>query len=85
MQKNQLNNQVARFLLTFFLGFLGSIIINHSILKPIGWKSRSYAYFFLGILTGGIYSLVATIFNLVFQEDLENNIGYFRDMEEVVE
>ena len=69
----------ARFLLTFFLGFIGSIIINHTSLKPNGWKSRSYAYFFLGIVTLGIYALVACVFNLVFNENQESNIGYFKD------
>ena len=28
------NNKLVRFLLTFFLGFIGSIIINHSSLSP---------------------------------------------------
>ncbi len=71
--------QAARFLLTFFLGFLGSFIINHTTLKPNGWKSRTCAYFFLGCLTLGIYSLVASICNLTFKEDKGSNIGYFKD------
>ena len=47
------NNNLVRFLLTFFLGFIGSIIINHTTLKPEGYKSRTLAYFFLSIITSG--------------------------------
>ena len=73
------NNNLVRFLLTFFLGFIGSFIINHTTLKPEGWKSRTLAYFFLGIITLGIYELVASICNLVFDASKESNIGYFKD------
>ena len=73
------NNNLVRFLLTFFLGFIGSIIINHTSLKPTGWTSRTLAYFFLGIITFGIYELVASICNLVFDESKPSNIGYFKD------
>ncbi len=73
------NNNVARFLLTFFLGFIGSIIINHTSLKPEGYTSRSLAYFFLSIITFGIYGLVAAICNLVFDPNKEKNIGYIKD------
>ncbi len=73
------NNNLVRFLLTFFLGFIGSIIINHSSLKPDGYTSRSKAYFFLSIVTLGIYSLVASICNLIFDPAKTNNIGYFKD------
>ena len=69
----------ARFLLTFFLGFIGSIIINHSSLKPAGYTSRTYAYLFLGILTCGIYSLVASICNFSFDPEKPRNIGYKKD------
>ena len=73
------NNNLARFLLTLFLGFLGSFIINHTSLKPNGWKSRTCAYFFFAILTFGIYPLVASICNLTFKEGSGSNIGYFKD------
>ena len=73
------NNNVVRFLLTFFLGFIGSFIINHSSLKPEGWKSRTCAYFFLGLITCGIYEIVAAICNLSFDSSKESNIGYFKD------
>ena len=69
----------ARFLLTFFLGFLGSFIINHSSMKPDGWKSRTCAYFFLPLLTFGIYGLVASICNLRFNPSAKRNIGYHVD------
>lgn len=54
------NNKIVRFLLTFFLGWIGSLIINYTSLKPEGFKSRTLAYFFLGIITFGIYDLVAS-------------------------
>ena len=72
-------NNVIRFALTFFLGWIGSLIINHTNLKPEGWRSRTLAYFFLTIITWGIYGLVASICNLFFDPASENNIGYFRD------
>ena len=73
------NKNVARFLLTFFLGFIGSIIINHTSLKPEGFKSRSWAYFLLTYLTFGIYPLVASICNLTFDPKKEKNIGYIKE------
>ena len=72
------NNKVVRFLLTFFLGWIGSLIINHTSLKPEGFKSRTLAYLFLGCITCGIYSLVASICNLTFDPAKEKNIGYFK-------
>lgn len=74
-----MNNNVARFLLTFLLGWIGSIIINHTSLKPEGYTSRTLAYFFLTIITFGIYALVASICNLVFDPNKERNIGYKKD------
>ena len=74
-----MNNKVARFLLTFFLGWIGSIIINHTSLKPEGYKSRTLAYLFLGIITMGIYDLVASICNFSFDPNKERNIGYFKE------
>ena len=68
-----------RFLLTFLLGFLGSFIINHTGLKRDGYKSRTCAYFFLGILTFGIYNIVASVYNFAYDENSSSNIGYFRD------
>ena len=72
------NNNLARFLLTFFLGWIGSIIINHTNLKPEGYTSRSLAYFFLPMITFGIYGLVASICNLTFDPTKPKNIGYFK-------
>ena len=37
---------LVRFLLTFFLGWIGSIVINHTGCKPEGYTSRTLAYFF---------------------------------------
>lgn len=69
----------VRFLLTFFLGFIGSFIINHTNLKPAGWKSRTCAYFFLPFVTFGIYHLVASICNFSFNANQGSNVGYFKD------
>ena len=68
--------KVVRFLLTFFLGWIGSLIINHSSLKPEGFVSRTGAYIFLTMITFGIYALVASICNLSFDPAKERNIGY---------
>ena len=73
------NNNLVRFLLTFFLGWIGSIIINHTSLKPAGYTSRTGAYFWLSIVTFGIYGLVASICNLTFDPAKEKNIGYKKD------
>ena len=73
------NKNITRFLLTFLLGWIGSLIINHTSLKPDGYTSRSLAYFFLSYITFGIYGLVASICNLVFDPTKERNIGYKKD------
>ena len=73
------NNKLVRFLLTFFLGWIGSLIINHTSLKPEGYTSRTLAYLLLGYITMGIYTLVASICNLVFDPAKEKNIGYKKD------
>lgn len=74
-----MDNNLARFLLTFFLGWIGSVIINHTSLKPDGYTSRSLAYFFLTMVTCGIYGLVAAICNLTFDPEKGTNIGYKKD------
>jgi hypothetical protein len=73
------NNNLVRFLLTFFLGFIGSFIINNSNLKPQGFRSRTLAYFFLSLITFGIYGLVASILNLSFDPSKTSNIGYIKE------
>lgn len=73
------NNTLVRFLLTFFLGPIGSFIINHSSFKPEGYSSRTLEYLVFGILTCGIYALVASICNLTFDPAKESNIGYKKD------
>ncbi len=70
---------VVRFLLTFFLGWIGSLVINYTSLKPEGFKSRTLAYIFLSMITFGIYGLVASICNLFFDPAKEKNIGYKKD------
>ena len=77
---NKMNNDnLVRFLLTFFLGWIGSLIINHTSLKPAGYTSRTLAYIFLTIITFGIYAVVASICNLFFDPNKERNIGYKKD------
>ena len=71
--------KLIRFLLTFFLGWIGSLIINHSSLKPDGWTSRTWLYLILGTITMGIYGVVASIFNLLFDPAKPSNIGYKKD------
>jgi hypothetical protein len=73
------NNKLVRFLLTFFLGAIGSFVINHSSLKPDGFRSRTLAYIFLSLITFGIYGFVAAIFNLSFDASKPNNIGYIKE------
>lgn len=68
--------KLIRFLLTFFLGWIGSLIINHTSLKPEGYTSRTWAYFIFAYLTAGIYPLVASICNLIFDPAKPRNIGY---------
>lgn len=68
-----------RFILTFCLGFIGSFIINHTNLKPDGWKSRTLAYLFLTPITFGIYGLVAALCNFTFNANQSSNIGYFKE------
>ena len=76
------NDNLTRFLLTFFLGWIGSLIINNSTLKPEGYRSRTLAYFFLPALTFGIYGIVASISNLSFNPTKPSNIGYFKETSE---
>ena len=73
------NKNLVRFLLTFFLGWIGSFVINHTELKPEGYTCRTAAYFFLSIITFGIYALVASICNLTFDPAKSSNIGYAKD------
>ncbi len=68
-----------RFILTFFLGFIGSFIINNTNLKPKGWRSRTCAYFFLSIITLGIYGFVASICNFSFSATRSSNVGYIKE------
>lgn len=70
------NNKLVRFLLTFFLGWIGSLIINVAGLAPKGYKSRTAAYFFATLVTFGIYALVASVCNFTFDPSKERNIGY---------
>lgn len=76
---NNNNNNLVRFLLTISLGWIGSIIINHTNLKPEGFRSRTLAYFYLPLVTFGVYTLVASISNLSFDPKKTSNIGYIKE------
>ena len=73
------NKQLTRFLLTFFLGWIGSLIINRTSLKPSGYTSRTLAYLLLTPLTLGVYGLVASVCNFFLDPAKERNIGYKKD------
>ncbi|MBE6664298.1 MAG: hypothetical protein E7602_07385 [Ruminococcaceae bacterium] len=73
------NKNVIRFLLTFFLGWIGCLIINLTSLKPEGFRARTLAYLLLGMITFGIYPLVASICNFMFDSNKEKNIGYAKE------
>ena len=70
---------IARFILTFYLGWFGSFIINHSGLKPDGYTCRTTSYFFWSYLTCGIYQLVASLCNLGFNPEKGKIIGYYKE------
>ena len=69
---------IVRALLIWFLWFIGSLIINYTPLRPEGFKSRTMALIFLGIITLGIYVLVVAICNLIFNPNAPRNVGYHR-------
>ena len=72
-------NNIIRALLIWFLGPIGSFIINHTSLKPEGWRSRTLAILILGVITFGIYAVVAAICNLIFDPAKASNIGYVKE------
>jgi hypothetical protein len=78
MQEN-IVRKIVRGLLIWFLWFIGSLIINHSSLKPQGWKSRTAGLIGWGILTFGIYVLVVAICQLIFEPKSSSNIGYIKE------
>lgn len=76
---NEKEKNLTRFLLTFFLGGIGSLIINMTDLKPQGYRSRTAEYFILSMVTFGIYGLVAALSNLSFDPAKDKNIGYKKE------
>ena len=76
---NNDNAKLVRFLLTFFLGWIGCLIINFTSLKPEGYRARTLSYIFLTIITFGIYELVASICNFTFDPSKPRNIGYKKE------
>ena len=69
-------NKIIRALLIFFLGWIGSVIINHSGLKPEGWTSRSWL---IALIPFGIFQLIAVVGAFLFDPAKESNIGYKKD------
>ena len=70
------NKNLIRFLLKLFLGWIGSIIINHTSLKPEGYMSRTGAHVLLTVVTFGVYHIVAAVCALTFDPSKPKNIGY---------
>lgn len=74
------NQRIIRFILTFFLGWIGSLIINHTSLKPEGYTSRTvFAYILLTSVTCGIFGIIASICNLTFDPSKGKVFGYKKD------
>ena len=73
------NNKLVRGLLIWFLGPIGSYIINHTSLKPEGYRSNTFAYLLWGFVTMYIYVVVGAICNLTFDPAKEKNIGYIKE------
>lgn len=68
------NNKIYRALLIFFLGWIGSVIINRTALKPEGWTSRSWL-----VALVPFYGLIALIGAFTFDAAKESNMGYVKD------
>lgn len=68
------NNKIYRALLIFFLGWIGSVIINRTALKPEGWTSRSWL-----VALVPFYALIALIGAFTFDPAKESNMGYVKD------
>ena len=66
------STKLVRGLLIWFLGPLGSFIINHTSLKPSGWSSRTFTYFWAPLVTFGIYGVVGAVCNLTFDPNKTN-------------
>jgi hypothetical protein len=73
------STKLVRGLLIWFLGPIGSFIINHTSLKPSGWSSRTFTYVWAPLVTFGIYGVVGAICNLTFDPSKAKNIGYKKD------
>ena len=73
-------NNIIRALLKFFLGPIGSLIINKTSLKVEGYKSRTLAHLFLPLVTCGIYHIVAAVVaGFFFDPAKEKNVGYKKE------
>lgn len=73
------SKKIIRALLVFFLGWIGSLIINHTSLKPEGYRSRTGALIGITLVTCGVYQIVVTICNFLFDPAKEKNIGYKKE------
>ena len=65
---------IVRAILVWCLGWVGSIIINHTALKPEGWTSRSWL-----IALIPFYGLISVIGAFLFDPAKESNLGYVKD------
>lgn len=69
-----MKKKIARALLIYFLGWIGSVIINRTSLKPAGWASRSWL-----ICLVPFYGIFAIVGAFTFNPDKEKNLGYVKD------
>ena len=65
-----MSDNVKRFLVTFFLGWIGAIIVNNTSLKPEGWRCRVLFYFI------PVLNIISIICNFMFDPAKESNFGY---------
>lgn len=69
-----IKKKIVRAILIYFLGWIGSVIINKTSLKPAGWTSRSWL-----ICLIPFYNILAIIGAFTFNPDKEKNLGYIKD------
>lgn len=66
--------KIIRALLIYFLGWIGSVIINRTTLKPAGWASRSWLIYLVPF-----YNIIAIVGAFLFNPEADKNLGYVKD------
>lgn len=73
------NIKIYRAILLFFGGFIGSMIINHTALKPEGWTCCT-KFMLLDFITWGLISKIVAIISFIrFDPEKYTNFGYTKD------